>query len=110
MSAVNVTARLTETITVKRPTGHTSAGDWTYGANFTAPARVQRDTQEVQDAEGRRVSNATILITTTELLVGDMVWLAEDSTADADACRRILNVKRRVALDGTVTHYTATLS
>lgn len=110
MSLINVAPRLTETITVKRATGHTSSGDWTYGTAFTMKARIERETDEGTDAEGRRVNDSTKIITVDPLALGDVVWLPEADVNDPNDCRRVGITKPHRALDGTATHYTSTLA
>lgn len=107
MSGLDVTKRLTETITVKRPASHSTAGDVTYAAPFTCSARVQRGQTEVADREGRKLADAAKVITTTELKPGDLVWFAEDDTASVNAARRVLIVHQNRALDGTVISYSS---
>jgi hypothetical protein len=70
MTSLNVSKRLTETVTVKRPTSHSSSGDPVFGAPFTCAARVERLEGDVGDAGGRKRTDSTKLITTTELKAG----------------------------------------
>ena len=105
MTSLNIAARLTETITMKRQTGHSSAGDPTYKAATTMKARVERGGTEAADGEGRRINDASDIYTTTALLLGDIVWFPEDDTADTQKSRRVVGVMMLRALDGSITHY-----
>jgi len=108
MSIINTAPRLTETITVKRPTAHSAFGDATLGTTFTTPARVERSSSDVAADSGRGDAEATQVLARVELRLGDFVFLPEDDTADVSTGRRIVNVARVVALDGTVLHWVAT--
>lgn len=107
MSIVNITPRLTETISVARQSGYTAAGDPTYSDVFSVPARVERGAQEEPDAEGRMLGNSTRIFTRAEMQAGDSVWLPEDDLSRPG--RRPIDVSKKVALDGTVSHWTTIL-
>jgi hypothetical protein len=109
MTSLNVSKRLTETVTVKRPTSHSSSGDPVFGAPFTCAARVERLEGDAGDAGGRKRTDSTKLITTTELKAGDVVWLPEDNTAQVSAGRKILTVKQNRAIDGSIVSYSSTV-
>lgn len=109
MTSINVEKWLTETITVKRATSHTAYGDASFGAAFTAAARIERGSVNVPDAEGRRTSERTTLFTQTELRVQDLVWLPGTNTSDVNDARQVVSVDRRQALDGTITQYVSEL-
>lgn len=102
MSSLNPAARMTEVITVKRPTGHTSAGDQNFGAPFTCAARIERGALESADAEGRKGTLPIRFFTVTEIKIGDLIWLPESSTSDANASQRVLTAVLHRALDGAV--------
>lgn len=111
MGALNdlVRRRASETITYKRQSGHTAAGDATFGAASTMYARVERDASEASDAEGRRVNNATALFTVEELQMGDLVWLAEHDTGDETEALRVVKVTPHRDLNGAVSHWVTLL-
>lgn len=104
MSIVDITPRLTEVITVRRQVGHDGSGDPVFAPAFLLPARIERGVQEEADAEGRRLGNSTRIFTKGEMQAGDNLWLPEDDiTGDG---RRPVDVSKKVALDGTVSHWT----
>lgn len=105
MSLINVAPRLTETITLKRPTSHTSAGDSILGAASTVAARIERGLVNAPDSEGRKTDDDTTIITIVELQPWDVIWLPDGNPADPNDGRHISSVERRKALDGTTTHY-----
>ncbi len=110
MSSLDIRARLTETVTVKRISGHSAAGDPMYGAAVTMKARVERARLEASDGEGRRSSDAPDLYTVEALQIGELVWFAEDDTADVNDSHRVVACVPLKALDGTLTHYETRLS
>jgi hypothetical protein len=109
VSILRVGPRLTEAITVKRITGHTSGGDPVRATTITMNARVQRADQDQPLSGGRDAASSTLVFTTTAILMGDLVFLPEDNPADQETGRLVSSVDKRVALDGTVTHYVASI-
>lgn len=109
MSSIDPRARFTETITVKRSTSFSNAGDPILGAAFTARARVERATDDQAEGEGRKANDQSKVITDTPLFVGDHVWFAEDNTATLNTARKVLTVKQNRALDGTIISYSASV-
>lgn len=110
MTALRIDHLLTETISVRRVSGFSSGGDPTRATAVTMPARVQRVvSQGAPPAQGYDDVGGEIVFTTSELLVGDLVFLPEDDPTNLNTGRRVKNVTRHVALDGTVTHYTSGL-
>lgn len=105
MSILNVGPRLTETITVKRVTAHSSGGDPTRGTTFTCAARVERAAAEASISVGRDEVGESLVITETALVVGDLVFFSEDNTNDANTGHLVSAVATQRALDGRVTHY-----
>jgi hypothetical protein len=105
-----VLRRSTETISYKRQTGHSSSGDASFGSLATMTARIERTTNETGDLDGRRVTGRGKLFTTEELMLGDVVWLPEDDTADLTQSARVESVATMRNLEGVVTHYEVTLS
>lgn len=107
MSAIAalVARRATETITVASVTGHSSAGDPTYAAQRTMPARIERNASRSADAEGERDSPLHKVFTSEQLVVGDLVWLPEADTADQNQAVVAKDVTPERALDGSATHW-----
>lgn len=101
---------MTETISYKRQTSHTAAGDPSFGSLSTMKARIERQQLEQGDGEGRRSSNAPDLYTYEQLKLGDLVWYPEDNTSDVNASKRVVICAPLRALDGTLTHYETRLS
>jgi hypothetical protein len=102
---VNINARFTETITIKRQTSQSAAGDPVRGTTITAKARIERDRSEVQLGSGRFLNNVQTLYCDTELLLGDQVFFPEDDTSNANASKTVIHVQRGVSLDGQVPFY-----
>lgn len=109
MTIISVGARLTETITVKRVTSHSSGGDMIRGTTFTAAARIERGTTETGLQQGRDVQSSDAVFTTTELRLDDLVFFPEDNTLDDNTGRLVQSVTQRRAIDGTVTQYVSIL-
>lgn len=109
MSILRVGVHLREAITVKRITSHSSGGDPVRGTTLTMKARVQRADQDQPIGNGRDAASSTLLFTTEPIVLGDLVFLPEDNVADQNTGRIVGSVERRVALNGTVTHYVSTI-
>lgn len=92
--------RLTETITVKRTTSHTDAGDPVRATTFTTRARVERGKVEQGEADGRAIDNTNRVFTDVEILQGDLLFFAEDSTSTDDAGKRVISVTASRRLTG----------
>ncbi len=110
MSSLNIAARLTETISVQRQTGHSKAGDPTFGTLFTMKARVERARLEAADGDGRKSSGQPDLFTIDALQLGDLVWFDDGDTADVNDSFRVISAVPMKALDGTATHYETRLA
>lgn len=102
---MNVTARFTEAITIKRQTSQTSAGDPVRGTSLTARARIERDRAEVQLGSGRYLNNVQTLYCDTELKLGDQVFFPEDDTSNPATAKTIVHTDRGTALDGQIPFY-----
>ncbi len=100
-----VARRALETITVASVNGHSSAGDPTYAAQRTMAARVERSFDRSADGEGEQDGTAHRIFTTEQIILGDLIWLAEDNVADQDAAVIARDVSPANALDGTRTHW-----
>ena len=99
-------ARFTETVTVKRTTSHSDAGDPTRGTSFTCRARIERAGVEQGDVEGRAVDTDHRVFTDTAIEQGDLLFFPEDATDDDDNGHRVVQVTKNVRLDGSVFMWT----
>lgn len=94
-------SRFTETVTVKRTTSHTDAGDPVRGSSFTVRARVERKEIEQGDVTSRTIDTDHRFFTDTEIQQGDLVFFAEDNPANDDTGHRVIDVEKKVRLDGS---------
>lgn len=99
-------ARFTETITVKRTTTHSDAGDPTRSTTFTCRARVERSSVEQGDVEGRAIDTDHRVFTDTAIEQGDLIFFAEDSTGSDDNGHRVIQVEKKIRLDGSAFMFT----
>lgn len=87
------------TITIAEPSGVDAAGSPSYGAQTTAPARVQSKTSIVrgveEDAEAEHV-----VYTYAAVSRAARVWLPGTNTANADEARKPLSVETMTDLAG----------
>lgn len=104
---VRIGPRLTEIITVKRQTSHTSSGDPVRSTVLTVAARIERTASEATIADGREVGTGARVFTLVQLYEGDLVFFPEDNTSNPDTGHRVLEVVKRQALDGTTNHFTS---
>lgn len=102
MTILDPRRRFTEVLTVRRPTGHTAAGDPTLGPAFTRAARIMR----AKVTAGTEATDDTVIMADGELLPDDRVWFPEDNAAVLSASKKVKVAFERRALDGTITHYT----
>lgn len=109
MSIIQSSTRFGEWIQVMRVTGRTSSGDPIRGTPETHAARVERQTVDVSSGPDGIVTRGARVFCSAEFALGDLVFLLEDSTSNLSTGRPVLQRQQRVALDGTVVHWTYTL-
>lgn len=85
---------LVDTVTVAAVTGVGNTGDPTFGAQSTLPARVENKSRLIPGTDGNDLKANHVIITETEIDRRSKVWLPGDSTGDANAARRILDVRK----------------
>lgn len=98
---MNVAHLLRETITLKRRRSHSEAGDSTRKPSATMSARLERKVGVLISPSGTETTFDAVVYTVEALEPGDLVFFPEDSTTGVAAGRRVLQVKREVALDGS---------
>lgn len=82
-------AWLVHTVSRKRVTGHSSAGDPTFGSLTTIRARVEKVRRIVRDAQGKEITAQYEMATLDEVRLDDTFWMpsiagepADDTTSD----------------------------
>lgn len=105
---IDISSKLTETITVMRPTSRSSTGD-PVRSTFTAPARVERGGSLSSGGDLEAERRGALVFSTTELREGDLIFLSEDDTGDLDTGRSVKAANKHIDLEGNVNHYTVTL-
>lgn len=106
---IDISKKLTETLTVARVTARSTTGDQTRGDVFTCAAKIERQTVEVSAGSTESVSIGATIFTLVGLRTGDLVFFPEDNPADDNTGHTVLNSSKHVSLDGTINHYTATV-
>ena len=96
---MNIAGRLTHTITVQSQTGVT-AGDPTWGSQTARKARVEHGTKMIVAPDGSQKQSEHVVVTDFAIGPEDRVWLPGDNTADANAARRPIIVKKADTFGG----------
>lgn len=73
---------LPDTITYAPPSGVSTQGDATYGAQVELPARVEYDYKIVAVGDGKHRELTHWIGTETEIPLGSRVWLPGDNIGD----------------------------
>jgi len=100
---------LTDTVTIAHCTGVNESGDPAFGAQTTIKARVEHGTKVLLGPSGEAIDYEQIVATCDPIAQTDRVWLPGDNTADNNAARRPITVKRATTFDGVTTLYEAYL-
>lgn len=87
---MNVDSWLVDTITIAPFLDRDGDGDPSFGAQFTAPARVEFKQTRVVGPDGQEVVSDTRVATKQSIGTQDRVWLPGASTADTNAARLAL--------------------
>ncbi len=102
-----IRARFTETLTIKRTTGHTDAGDPVRATTITCNARIERSSVEQGDDTGRAVDARHRVFADAEIQQGDLLFFPEDDTGDDDTGHRVIQVDTNRRINGEVLMWTA---
>ncbi len=98
---MNLTHRMTKTITVASMTGRSGSGDATYGTSRELPAMVENWHEVTRNARGEDIVISTKLATHDEIKYNDRVWLPGD-TIGTDSPKIPQVIKSATGIDGTV--------
>ncbi len=102
-----ISSWLIHSVTRKRRTGITTAGDPSYGSTTTVAARVEFVQRKLRSAEGKEVVSTCEMAMTEEPRYDDLYWLPSiagttaDDTASDDAGRTPLSIKGATNKIGT---------
>lgn len=107
MTILDPSRAMRETITVKRTTSQTTGGDPVRGTTFLCAARVERDWQDLTAGSTGASRYGGRVLTVTEVMLGDLIFFSEDDPSVLNTGHAVVEVKRRVAFDGSVTQYSA---
>lgn len=107
MTILDPTRAMRETITVKRTTSQTSAGDPVRGATFVCAARVQRQFSDLTSGSVGQSRFGATVFAPVELRLGDLLFFLEDDPANLNTGHAVTAVDEKVAFDGTVTQWKA---
>lgn len=90
--------------------GLNAAGEATYGTVQTLAARVEdRPTRIRQSASGTEAQSSSEVWVTTQVGLGDRLWLPGANTANAREAREVLEVVAEPDLDGVVSFWKVSL-
>jgi hypothetical protein len=96
---------MVDTITLQDETGRNSAGDPTFGAQYTALARVESASKLITDVDGNEVMSDHAIATETAITNSTRIWLPGSDTAKIEEAKRPITVKRAREMDGSEGHY-----
>jgi hypothetical protein len=85
---------MTHTVTKASRTGRSNSGDPTYGLQSTIKARVEHKSQLVMAADGNETVAKTRLISESQILITDRVWLPDDDTSVTNESKQPIAVGR----------------
>ena len=102
---MDISGRLTETVSRKAVSSRSDHLDPTYGTASTFSARIERDSGESYGASGSAVAYTHRMFCQTAVLLSDLIFFPEDSTADNNTGKRPASVSACYDLDGTLSHY-----
>jgi hypothetical protein len=100
---------MTHTVTKASKSGRGNSGDPTYGAQSTIKARVEHVTKLVMNADGNEQAAHSRLISESEILLTDRVWLPGDDTAEVNESKQPIAVGHADIPDTGYTLYEAWL-
>jgi len=79
---------MTHTVTIASQTGKDSAGDPSFGSQSTIRARVEHKIAKVRSNQGEIIQAQHRVISESQILDTDRVWLPGDSTGDNNQARK----------------------
>jgi hypothetical protein len=106
---MDISSRLTQTITLQSQTGSDQYSDATWGAQRPVSARVEPSNRRLVSAQGTVVTATHRLFTIEPVLTTDRLWLPDGDTSDATKARRPADISEEVDLDGNTSHFEVTL-
>lgn len=102
-------AQCRQTIYVAKLASRDGFGDPTYGTPAAVLCRCELDEESSEAPDGQVLNTRHRIVTETEILKTDRVWLPGDSQADSTLARAVLKVQPCPGEDGTIDHYEATV-
>lgn len=102
---MDISPRLTETVSRKTVSSRSSSGDPTYSSADTFAARVERNVGSGYSATGVNVTFTHRMFCQTSVKLSDLVFFSEDSTASNNNGKRPTSVSALYDLDGNLSHY-----
>jgi hypothetical protein len=107
---MNIRAKLTEKVRVRRLTARTASGDQTRGEALTFQARIERGAGRVTaKMTGSEYDATTLVWTIEEVLLSDLLYFPEDTTTDVDTGRKPTKVEKMIGTNGKFSHYEVTI-
>jgi hypothetical protein len=107
LTILDPTRAMRETITVKRVTSQTSAGDPVRGSTFVCAARVQRQFSDLTSGPVGQSRYGATVFAPVELRLGDLLFFLEDDAGNLNAGHAVVSVDKKVAFDGATTQWKA---
>lgn len=102
---MDITARLTETVSRKTVSSRSSSGDPTYSSADTFAARVERNSGSGYSATGVLINFTHRMFCQTSVKLSDLIFFSEDSTSTNSTGKRPASVSALYDLDGNLSHY-----
>ncbi len=90
---MNLDGWFTDTITIQAITDRDANGDPSYGAQFTALARVEEKQTRVRNREGQEVMSDTAIATEQAIGAQDRVWIPGADTTKVNQARTPISFK-----------------
>lgn len=102
---MNIDSWLVDTITVASRTGRDAAGDPSFGAQSEVRCRVENKRELIERQDGTQQEVDFSIATTTEIQVGDRVWLPGANPGNDSEAKQAVLVKSATIKDGTFRLY-----
>lgn len=102
---VQLKAQCLQTVNIKARSSVDGWGTRVDGSAVPLAARVEFKVTLVMGADGEQKTTSHHIVTESEILLTDRLWLDGDSTSDATKARIPLSIGRAINEDGTVSHY-----
>ena len=91
---------MTHTVTLASKSGRSNSGDPTYGSQTTISARVERKSKLFMAQDGNHKMAESRIISESEILLTDRVWLPGDDTTDTNESKQPIAVGNADTPDG----------